>query len=46
MEERYKDLIRALYGDDAAYEVEASVTYRDGRKGTIQTAIQVTRIEG
>ena len=46
VEGRYKDLIGALYGDEAAYEVEASVTYRDGRKGTIQTAIQVTRIEG
>jgi len=46
VEERYKDLIGALYGDKVAFKVEASVTYRDGRKGTIETSILVTRTEG
>jgi len=46
VEERYKELIGALYGDQPEFKVEASVTYRDGRKGTIETAIQVTRTEG
>ena len=46
VEERYKDLIGALYSDQPEFKVEASVTYRDGRKGTIETSIQVTRIEG
>jgi len=45
VEERYRDLISALYGNEAAFQVEATVTYRDGRKGTIETAIQVTRLE-
>jgi len=45
VEERYRDLITALYGDQEAFRVEASVTYRDGRKGTIETFIQVTRLE-
>ncbi len=45
VEERYRDLIAALYGDQPAFRVEASVTYRDGRKGTIETFIQVTRLE-
>ena len=42
--DRYKDLIDALYGDEEAYKVEASVTYRDGRKGTIETSIHVNEI--
>ncbi len=44
VEDRYKDLIDALYGDEEAYKVEASVTYRDGRKGTIETSIHVNEI--
>lgn len=44
VEERYRDLIEALYGEEAQYRVEASVTYRDGRKGVIQTSIQVNRL--
>ena len=44
VEDRYKDLIDALYGDEEVYKVEASVTYRDGRKGTIETSIHVNEI--
>ena len=44
VEDRYRDLIDALYGDEEVYKVEASVTYRDGRKGTIETSIHVNEI--
>jgi long-chain acyl-CoA synthetase len=41
MEQRYKDLISALYGGRDKVEVQAPVTYRDGRKGVVTTGIQV-----
>jgi long-chain acyl-CoA synthetase len=45
VESRYSDLITALYGKDREYHVEASITYRDGRKGVIKTAIQINQVE-
>jgi long-chain acyl-CoA synthetase len=45
VEGRYSDLIAALYGTAREYQVEASITYRDGRKGVISTAIQVNPVE-
>ena len=48
VEERYKDLIETLYSDKEKIDVQAEVTYRDGRKGVISTSIHVnsvTRIE-
>jgi long-chain acyl-CoA synthetase len=45
VESRYSDLINALYGKDREYNVEASITYRDGRKGVIKTAIQINPVE-
>ena len=44
MEERYKDLIEAMYGESGEVSVEAAVTYRDGRKGTVSTTIKVRSI--
>ncbi|MBM3119133.1 MAG: long-chain fatty acid--CoA ligase [Chloroflexi bacterium] len=44
MEQRYKDLIEAMYGDKDSVIVEAPVTYRDGRKGVVATAIKVRGI--
>ncbi|MGD1120064.1 MAG: AMP-binding protein [Dehalococcoidales bacterium] len=44
MEQRYKDLIDALYGDKDKIDVQATVTYRDGRKGVVTTGIQVRSI--
>ena len=32
MEEKYKDLIQAMYGDLEEVPIQANVTYRDGRK--------------
>jgi len=45
VESRYSDLITALYGKDKDYNVEASVTYRDGRKGVIKTSIHINSVE-
>jgi long-chain acyl-CoA synthetase len=44
MEERYKDLIGAMYSDGQEVKVEAPVTYRDGRKGVVTTSIKVREI--
>ena len=44
MEDRYKDLIRGIYEDSKEIKVEAAVTYRDGRKGTVSTAIKVRTV--
>ncbi len=44
MEERYKDLIDALYGDRDKVDVQAQVTYRDGRKGVVTTGIKVRSV--
>jgi long-chain acyl-CoA synthetase len=45
VESRYSDLIIALYGKDREYNVEASITYRDGRKGVMKTAIHINHVE-
>ncbi|MBM3300235.1 MAG: AMP-binding protein, partial [Deltaproteobacteria bacterium] len=45
VEERYHYLIDALYGDRPQIEVEAPITYRDGRKGVIKTSIRVNRVD-
>lgn len=44
MEEKYKDLIQAMYGDREEVPVQANVTYRDGRKGVVATTIKVRGI--
>ncbi len=41
MEQRYKDLIDALYNKSDKVDVQAPVTYRDGRKGVVKTSIKV-----
>jgi long-chain acyl-CoA synthetase len=45
VEDRYKDLIGVLYSAKDIFKVEASVTYRDGRKGTIETLIHVNDLQ-
>jgi long-chain acyl-CoA synthetase len=44
VEERYGDLIAALYSDQPQITVEAPITYQDGRKGVIRTDIKVNRV--
>ena len=45
MEERYKELIEAIYQDGKEINVKAPVTYRDGRKGVVTTSIKVRSIQ-
>ena len=45
VEERYKALIEGMYRGSEEVAVEASVTYRDGRKGTVKTGIKVRSVE-
>jgi long-chain acyl-CoA synthetase len=45
MEERYKDLMHAMYASDTSYRVESEVTYRDGRKGIMETTITIQALE-
>ena len=44
MEDRYKELIVAMYGKSESVGVQAPVTYRDGRKGVVTTSIKVRSI--
>ncbi len=44
VEEKYRDLIEALYGSEKEISVEAQVTYRDGRQGLIRTDIRVNDV--
>jgi len=41
MEIRYKPVIDAIYGKKDSLNVDASITYRDGRKGTVSTSIRI-----
>jgi long-chain acyl-CoA synthetase len=45
VEDRYKALIKGMYEKAEEVSVEASVTYRDGRKGTVKTGIKVRTVE-
>jgi long-chain acyl-CoA synthetase len=44
IEERYRDLISTIYRGGDEIKVEVPVTYRDGRKGVITTAIKVRSV--
>ena len=46
VEERYRELIHAIYGDKTEVPIEAQVRYRDGRMGTIKTTISIKSVEG
>ncbi|MDH5695500.1 MAG: AMP-binding protein [Dehalococcoidia bacterium] len=46
VEERYRELISAIYSDKTEVPIEAQVRYRDGRMGTIKTTISIKSVEG
>jgi long-chain acyl-CoA synthetase len=46
LEERYRELIDAIYGDKTEVPIEARVRYRDGRMGTIKTTLTIKSVEG
>jgi long-chain acyl-CoA synthetase len=44
LEERYRELIDAIYADKTEVPIEARVRYRDGRIGTTKTTLQIKSI--
>ncbi len=44
MEERYRDLIEAMYSGKDEVRVSAAVKYRDGRTSVIETAVRVCNL--
>jgi long-chain acyl-CoA synthetase len=44
VEQHYKDLIEAMYGDKDSVIVEAPITYRDGRKDKVRAAVNVRQV--
>ncbi|MFP3975919.1 MAG: AMP-binding protein [Dehalococcoidia bacterium] len=46
VEDRYRDLIDAMYGDKEEVRMETPVTYRDGRTGVVTTALKVRDVGG
>ena len=45
IEERYKELTEAIYGERDELVVSTPVIYRDGRKGQVSTKIRVTPVD-
>jgi long-chain acyl-CoA synthetase len=41
IEDKYKDLIDALYGDKTEIYTETEVTYEDGSKGSIAATLEI-----
>jgi long-chain acyl-CoA synthetase len=46
LEERYRELIKAIYGNKTEVPVEAQVVHRDGRMATIKTTLSIQSVEG
>jgi len=46
LEERYRGLVDAIYGDENEVEIEAQTGHRDGSQGTANTTIRITSVEG
>jgi len=44
LEERFGDLIEALYGDSDHYMIESEIIYHDGRKGKIKADLQIKEV--
>jgi len=41
MMERYDAIIRAMYAGEKSFKIDATVTYRDGRKGTLSADLAI-----
>ena len=46
LEERYRELVNAIYDDRIEVPIEAQVRYRDGRTGKITTTIRIQSVGG
>lgn len=45
VEEKYSDLIQAIYSDESEMPMESEVVYRDGRRAKITTSIMINTVE-
>ncbi len=45
MEQRYADLINAIYQDKTEYVGESTITYRDGRKGKVASTVKIQNMD-
>ena len=45
VEERYKDLIKGLYGDREEIPVEADIRYKDGKGFRMKTTVKIKQVE-
>jgi len=46
LQERYRELIKAIYSNKTEMPVEAGIGYRDGRMATIKTTLSIQSVEG
>jgi long-chain acyl-CoA synthetase len=46
LEERYRDLINAIYADKTEVPIEARIRYRDGRVGITKTILSIRSVGG
>lgn len=46
LEDRYRELVDAIYSDRNEDPIQAQVGYRDGQTGTIKTIINIKSVEG
>lgn len=44
LQQKYADLLEAIYGDQREVKVVAEVKYRDGRTGTVETELRVSDV--
>ena len=44
LEQKYGDMLNAMYNNLESVTVSAEVKYRDGRTGTVQTAVKVCTV--
>ena len=44
LEERYGDLIRAIYNGNETFETKVAVKYRDGRTGVVKTQTRINAV--
>jgi long-chain acyl-CoA synthetase len=46
VEERYQEIVEALYSDKDVVHVDTTITYEDGRRSHIKTDLHIQRVKG
>jgi long-chain acyl-CoA synthetase len=44
VENRYRGLVEAIYGDQESDDMEIPVVYKDGRTAMLRTVVRVTQV--